>query len=81
MKNVLKTRPAWPSQLPTKMSNTEVESPSEKKVEYLIYERVGVTLRANLVALKSETGDAGKFAALAGKVKAAGDINIILYQR
>jgi len=40
--------------------------------------RVGVTLRANLVALKSETGDAAKFAALAAKIKAAGDVNIIL---
>jgi acetyl-CoA decarbonylase/synthase, CODH/ACS complex subunit gamma len=60
-----------------KMTNAEVEA-RLKKVEYLIYERVGVTLRANLVALKSETGDAAKFAALAGKVKAAGDINIIL---
>jgi len=60
-----------------KMTDDEAEA-RLKKVEYLIYERVGVTLRANLVALKAETGDAQKFAALAAKVKAAGDVNIIL---
>ena len=60
-----------------KMTAAEVDA-RLKKVKYLIYERVGVTLRANLVVLKSETGDAAKFAALAAKVKEAGDANIIL---
>ncbi len=59
------------------MTSEEVDE-RLKKVKFLIYERVGVTLKANLAAIKSETGDAAKFAALAAKVKAAGDINIIL---
>ncbi len=60
-----------------KMTAGEVDA-RLKKVKYLIYERVGVTLRANLVALKSETGDAAKFTALVTKVKTAADANIIL---
>jgi acetyl-CoA decarbonylase/synthase, CODH/ACS complex subunit gamma len=60
-----------------KMDDAEVDA-RLKKVKDLTYERVGLTLRANLVALRSETGDAGKFAVLAGKVKAASDANIIL---
>jgi acetyl-CoA decarbonylase/synthase complex subunit gamma len=60
-----------------KMDDAEVDA-RLKKVKDLVYERVGLTLKANLVALKSETGDAAKFAALAGKVKAASDANIIL---
>jgi acetyl-CoA decarbonylase/synthase complex subunit gamma len=60
-----------------KMANAEVDA-RLKKVKDLTYERVGLTLRANLVALKSETGDAAKFAALAGKVKTGSDANIIL---
>jgi len=49
-----------------------------KKFKDLTYERVGLSLGANLVALKAESGDAAKFAALAGKVKAKSDANIIL---
>jgi acetyl-CoA decarbonylase/synthase complex subunit gamma len=60
-----------------KMADAEVDA-RLKKVKDLTYERVGLTLRANLVALKSETGDAAKFAALAGKVKTSSDANIIL---
>ncbi|OGO00311.1 MAG: acetyl-CoA decarbonylase/synthase complex subunit gamma [Chloroflexi bacterium RBG_13_52_12] len=60
-----------------KLADAEIDA-RLKKVKDLVYERVGLTLRANLVALKSETGDAAKFAALAAKVKAAGDVNIIL---
>jgi len=60
-----------------KMADAEVDD-RLKKVKNLTYERVGLTLRANLVALKSETGDAGKFATLAGKVKTGSDANIIL---
>ena len=60
-----------------KMTDAEVDA-RLKKVKDLVYERVGLTLRANLTALKSETGDAGKFAALAGKVKTASPANIIL---
>ncbi|MGD0780965.1 MAG: acetyl-CoA decarbonylase/synthase complex subunit gamma [Dehalococcoidales bacterium] len=60
-----------------KMSDAEVTA-RLKKVNDLVYERVGITLRANLVAIKSETGDAARFAALAGKVKTSSDANIIL---
>jgi len=60
-----------------KMADGEVDA-RLKKFKDLAYERVGLTLRANLVALKSESGDAAKFAALAGKVKATSDANIIL---
>jgi acetyl-CoA decarbonylase/synthase complex subunit gamma len=60
-----------------KMSDAEVDA-RLKKVKDLTYERVGLILSSKLVALKSETGDAAKFAALAGKAQSAGDINIIL---
>src|SRR4030043_440130 len=47
-----------------KMADAEVDA-RLKKVKDLTYERVGLTLSANLVALKAESGDAAKFAALA----------------
>jgi len=60
-----------------KLADTEIDN-RLKKVSELVYERVGITLRANLVALKSETGNAARFVALANKVKASGNVNIIL---
>ncbi|OGO30966.1 MAG: acetyl-CoA decarbonylase/synthase complex subunit gamma [Chloroflexi bacterium RBG_16_56_11] len=60
-----------------KMSDAEVDA-RLKKVKDLTYERVGLTLTANLVALKAESGDAAKFAALVGRVKAGSDANMIL---
>jgi acetyl-CoA decarbonylase/synthase complex subunit gamma len=59
-----------------KMADAEVDARLKKSTE-LTYERVGLTLSTNLVALKAESGDAAKFAALAGKAKAS-DANIIL---
>jgi acetyl-CoA decarbonylase/synthase complex subunit gamma len=59
-----------------KMDDAEVDARLKKSTE-LTYERVGLTLSTNLVALKAESGDAAKFAALAGKAKAS-DANIIL---
>ncbi len=44
----------------------------------LEYERVGLTLRADLVAVKSVSGDAGKFEALATRVKNETDGGMIL---
>ena len=44
----------------------------------LQYERVGLTLRPDLVALKCDSGDAAKFEALAAKVKQSSEANIIL---
>ena len=59
------------------MADAEVDARLKKSKE-LVYERVGLSLETNLVALKAESGDAAKFAALAGKVKANSDANIIL---
>jgi acetyl-CoA decarbonylase/synthase complex subunit gamma len=59
------------------MADTDVDA-RIKKVKDLTYERVGLTLSTNLVALKAESGDAAKFAALVGKVKANSNTNIIL---
>ena len=44
----------------------------------LQYERVGLILRADLVAVKDESGDAGRFEALVNKVKQSSDGGIIL---
>jgi len=60
-----------------KMSDAEVDA-RLKKVKDFTYERVGLMLSTKLVVLKSETGDAAKFAALAGKANTSSDVNIIL---
>ncbi|MDD4859440.1 MAG: acetyl-CoA decarbonylase/synthase complex subunit gamma [Dehalococcoidales bacterium] len=59
------------------MPDAEVDSRLErfKKLEY---QRVGLCLRPEMVAVKSTTGDAAKFAALAGKVKEKSEAAIIL---
>jgi len=44
----------------------------------LQFERVGLTLRPDLVAIKNESGDAARFAAVAAKVKAGTDAGMIL---
>jgi acetyl-CoA decarbonylase/synthase complex subunit gamma len=49
-----------------------------ERFKTLEYERVGLTLRADLVAVKSISGDAGKFEALVTKVKSQTDGGIIL---
>ena len=59
------------------MSAEDVDGRLER-FKTLEYERVGLTLRADLVAIKSITGDAGKFEALADKVKGHTDAGIIL---
>lgn len=59
------------------MADAEVNARLKKSKE-LVYERVGLSLETNLVALKAESGDAAKFAALVNKVKGASDANIIL---
>ncbi|MCX5906972.1 MAG: acetyl-CoA decarbonylase/synthase complex subunit gamma [Deltaproteobacteria bacterium] len=51
-----------------KMSDGEMEE-RLKKFQELQYERVGLTLRADLVALKGETGDPVKFEALVKKAR------------
>jgi acetyl-CoA decarbonylase/synthase complex subunit gamma len=59
------------------MSDTEVDARLQK-VKEMTYERVGLTLQANTVALKADSGDAAKFAALTAKVSAGSDASIIL---
>jgi acetyl-CoA decarbonylase/synthase complex subunit gamma len=59
------------------MSDKDVAGRLER-FKALEYERVGLTLRADLVAVKSLAGDAGKFEALAAKVKDQTDGGIIL---
>jgi len=44
----------------------------------LDYERVGLTLRPEMMAIKSASGDAAKFGALVDKIKQASDCSIIL---
>ena len=51
-----------------KMNDGEIDS-RLKKFNDLKYERVGLKLEADLVAVKSESGDPGKFEALVKKVK------------
>jgi len=60
-----------------KMSDAEINSRLER-AKKLQYDRVGLTLRPELLAIKSETGDTGKFSALAGKIKQDTDYSIIL---
>lgn len=59
------------------MPEAEVDARLER-FKSLQYERVGLTLRPDLVALKCDSGDAAKFEALAAKVKQASEANIIL---
>jgi acetyl-CoA decarbonylase/synthase complex subunit gamma len=49
-----------------------------ERFKTLVYERVGLTLRADLVAVKSASGDASKFEALAARVKNETDGGIVL---
>jgi acetyl-CoA decarbonylase/synthase complex subunit gamma len=59
------------------MDESEVNARLER-FSQLQYERVGLTLRADQIAVKDESGDAGKFEALVNKVKQSSDSGIIL---
>jgi acetyl-CoA decarbonylase/synthase complex subunit gamma len=59
------------------MDDAEVDARLEK-FKTLEYERVGLTLRPNLIAIKADSGDAAKFEALVNKVKGKSDGGIIL---
>ena len=59
------------------MEKSEVDARLER-FKQLQYERVGLTLRPELVAIKDESGDTNKFEALVTKVTQNNDINIIL---
>jgi len=59
------------------MEESEIDN-RLKRFSELQYERVGLTLRPELVAVKDDSGDATKFEALVNKVKQSSDAGIIL---
>jgi acetyl-CoA decarbonylase/synthase complex subunit gamma len=59
------------------MEESEVDSRLDRCKQFQ-YQRVGVTLRPELVAIKDNSGDAAKFEALVNKVKQNNQCNIIL---
>ncbi len=59
------------------MGESEIDN-RLKRFNELQYERVGLTLRPDLVAVKDDSGDATKFEALVNKVKQNSDGGIIL---
>ena len=59
------------------MDESEVNARLER-FNQLQYERVGLALRPDLVAIKDESGDAERFEALVNKVKQSSDCGIIL---
>ena len=61
----------------TGMDDAEIDA-RLKKFKELQYERVGLLLRAELVAVKDESGDAARFEAVIGKVIQGSDAGIIL---
>jgi acetyl-CoA decarbonylase/synthase complex subunit gamma len=63
------------------VSDSEPESAVAEKIRKigeLRFERVGVQMAANLLALRHDSGDGSKFAALAGKVRAESSAAIML---
>ncbi len=70
-----------PPGLAVLISDTMKESEVNDRLERcktLQYQRVGLTLRPELIAVKSDSGDAQKFEALVNKVKQNSDCGIIL---
>ncbi len=61
----------------TGMDDAEIDA-RLKKFKELRYDRVGLLLRAELVAVKDESGDAARFEAVVGKVLQGSDAGIIL---
>ena len=59
------------------MDDAEVQARLEK-YKSLEYERVGLTIKPELIALKAESGDVAKFTALVNKAKDGSDANLIL---
>jgi len=59
------------------MDDSEVNA-RLKKLKEIQYERVGLKLRLDLIAVKDDSGDASKFEALVNKVKQNSDYGIIL---
>jgi acetyl-CoA decarbonylase/synthase complex subunit gamma len=63
------------------VSDTEDDASADGKIDRFYsyeYERVGLNLRADLIALQCDSGDAGKFAAFVAKVAGKGNAPLIL---
>ena len=70
-----------PAGIAVLIEDTLEEAEADKRIsrfKELQYERVGLTLRANLIVAKATSGDAAKFANLAKKIKEKTDASIIL---
>ena len=59
------------------MEDSEVDD-RLKRFKQFEYERVGLTLRPEMIAIKAESGDAGKFTNLVDKISKNSDASIIL---
>ncbi len=59
------------------MADSEIDSRLDR-LNNLQYERVGLTLRPEMAAIKCDSGQAEKFSAVAGKVKQNSDCSIVL---
>jgi acetyl-CoA decarbonylase/synthase, CODH/ACS complex subunit gamma len=59
------------------MSDTEIDSRLDR-LNKLQYDRVGLTLRPEMAAIKNDSGQADKFAAVVSKVKQKSDCSLIL---
>ena len=62
------------------MDDAEIDARLDR-FNKLLYERVGLTLRPELIAIRGESGDASKFEALVKKVKDNTDASIILMSK
>lgn len=60
-----------------KMDDSEIDARLDR-FKQLEYERIGLTLRPDLIAVKDDSGDAGKVESLVNKVKQSSDGGIIL---
>ena len=60
-----------------KMSDAEVDARIDR-LNNLVYERVGLTLRPDMAALRADSGQAATFAALINKVKSKSDCSLII---
>jgi acetyl-CoA decarbonylase/synthase complex subunit gamma len=59
------------------LGDAEIDNRLEK-FKSLKYERIGLVLRGNLVAVRADSGDGSRFAAVVSKVKQSTDAGIIL---
>jgi acetyl-CoA decarbonylase/synthase complex subunit gamma len=59
------------------MGDAEIDA-RLKRFKDLQYERIGLILRPDLIAVKGESGDASKFAAVVGKVAQSTDAGLVL---